>query len=419
MVKLLVNLYPVIPTESEEEREALRPIGRNADRYNEVVHGMTDIVRAADELGVWGVGCIEHHFHSEGYEVGPSPGVLNAYWAAITRNVHVGALGYVMSTQNPFRVAEETAVMSHLTNGRLFVGFARGFQDRWTDIIGQHLGACATHDGASAAEDQKNRDIWTEQVEMVVDGWTKESIEHNTALWQVPSPYEEGIKWWMSDSTRRLGAPGEVDAQGNVRRISVVPAPYKSQVPHIFVAMAGSPASAEYAAKHAYSPLYFSSIAKTAGFAELYRKSAAMHGYNFSLGQNCAGVRWFAIGDTEAEAREKVLRHDTDITKNFYSHFRKVAGRADTQENRNAPLSDWVDAFCDNPQNLVGTVSSVRDRLVKQWQETPLEYLCYIPHYAQQPKEDVIETMRIFQEEIKPALDEVTVYENESAQRSA
>ena len=91
MVNLLVNLYPVIPAKDEEEREQLRPIGRHSGRYSSVVHGMTDIVKAADSMGVWGVGCIEHHFHSEGYEVGPSPGVLNAYWAAITENVRVGA----------------------------------------------------------------------------------------------------------------------------------------------------------------------------------------------------------------------------------------------------------------------------------------------------------------------------------------
>ena len=64
MVNLLVNLYPVIPAKDEEEREQLRPIGRHSGRYSSVVHGMTDIVKAADSMGVWGVGCIEHHFHS-------------------------------------------------------------------------------------------------------------------------------------------------------------------------------------------------------------------------------------------------------------------------------------------------------------------------------------------------------------------
>jgi len=104
-------------------------------------------------MGVCGVATIEHHFWSEGYEVGPSPGVLNGYWAAITKNVRVGQLGYVMSTQNPIRVAEETAVLDHLTRGRCFVGFARGYQSRWTNVLGQHIGTRATSSPSAAKVD--------------------------------------------------------------------------------------------------------------------------------------------------------------------------------------------------------------------------------------------------------------------------
>ena len=75
----------------------------------------------------------EHHFWSEGYEVAPSPGATNAYWLAKTKNIHIGPLGYVMSTHNPIRVAEEVAVIDHLSQGRTFVGFARGYQSRWTN----------------------------------------------------------------------------------------------------------------------------------------------------------------------------------------------------------------------------------------------------------------------------------------------
>ncbi|MEE9278269.1 MAG: LLM class flavin-dependent oxidoreductase, partial [Dehalococcoidia bacterium] len=136
MVKVILQIYPVIPSAGEEEREALRPIGRNVERYQETIQGTFDLARACDRLGVWGVSCIEHHFHSEGYEVGPSPGVLNAWWAAITSKVRIGQLGYVMTTQHPIRVAEETAILDHMTKGRCFVGFARGYQDRWTNIVG-------------------------------------------------------------------------------------------------------------------------------------------------------------------------------------------------------------------------------------------------------------------------------------------
>ena len=118
MVKVILQIYPVIPAADEAERAALRPLGRNVERYQETLLGAHDIVQAADDLGLWGVATLEHHFHSEGYEVGPNPGLLNAYWAAITKKVRIGQLGYVLTAQNPLRVAEDTAILDHLTQGR-------------------------------------------------------------------------------------------------------------------------------------------------------------------------------------------------------------------------------------------------------------------------------------------------------------
>jgi len=118
-------------------------------------------------MGLWGVTAIEHHFHSEGYEVSPNPGVMNAFWGARTKNIHIGQLGYVMSVANPIRVAEETAILDHLMEGRTFVGFSRGFQSRWTDLMGQHVGAKATLSDGSA-DDLLNREIFEEAIEIVL-----------------------------------------------------------------------------------------------------------------------------------------------------------------------------------------------------------------------------------------------------------
>ena len=153
--KVIVQLYPVFPAKDEEERKEKRPLGRDSELYHKIIHEWTDIIKAADEMGVWGMSTIEHHLHSEGYEVGPNPGVLNAHWAAYTKNIRVGAFGYVMATHDPIRVAEETAMIDHLTNGKYFVGFARGYQSRWTNILGQGSDAVATVSDGSA-NDSKN-----------------------------------------------------------------------------------------------------------------------------------------------------------------------------------------------------------------------------------------------------------------------
>ena len=87
MLKPIMIMYPVIPARDEEERAALRPIGRHRERYQAAISGMTEIIQAADEMDFWGAATPEHHFWSEGYEVAPSPGATNAYWLAKTKNI--------------------------------------------------------------------------------------------------------------------------------------------------------------------------------------------------------------------------------------------------------------------------------------------------------------------------------------------
>ena len=59
----------------------------------------------------------------------------------------------------------------------------------------------------------------------------------------------------------------------------------------------------------------------------------------------------------------------------------------------------------------MSTRSEVWDQLVAEWRRVPYEYIIVSWHYAQQPKESVIQQLEIFMREIKPALDELTVYE--------
>ncbi len=429
MVKVILQLYPVIPAASEEERAALRPIGRHRERYHEALLGWHDIIKAADEMGVWGAATIEHHFWSEGYEVGPNPGVLNAYWAAITKRIRVGQLGYVMSTQNPIRVAEETAILDHLAQGRFFVGFARGYQSRWTNVIGQHLGTRATTSPSAAKidpahlfgkdpqkqqfdDDDINRRIFEEEIDIVVKAWTQDSIEYKGETWQIPYPYAQGVDDWPLGKfgvTARLGAPGEVDADGNVRRVSVVPAPYTRPHPPVFVATAGSPESAAYAGRRGFIPLYFTFLNMAVMLGNAYVKAAHETGHSLALGQNQALVRMPHIGRTTEEARESIIKHDSDIFRNFYSAMGQHKVEREDVPKAVTKYGMWV----------AGTVDEVRDSLVAEYKQFPAEYLTIIYHYAQMPKDEVLRQLEIFMKQVKPALDELADYPAESAAAAA
>jgi alkanesulfonate monooxygenase SsuD/methylene tetrahydromethanopterin reductase-like flavin-dependent oxidoreductase (luciferase family) len=413
MVKVILQIYPTVPAKDEAERIALRPIGRNAERYNEALMGSFDLVRAADEMGVWGVASIEHHFHSEGYEVGPHPGLLGAYWAAITKRIRIGQLGYVMSAQHPIRVAEETAILDHMTQGRSFVGFARGYQDRWTHIIGQHLGTKATHSDGSE-NDRINRRIFQEQVEMVIRAWTEESIDHNSDLWQIPMPYDEGIDWWMSESTKRLGARGEIGEDDRVHRVSVVPSPYTKPHPPVFVASLGSDESIDFCGRNGFVVTHITGGKLAHEQAPRYVAAAKEGGFDFAPGQNQGVQRFLQIGATPQKTREQLAAWDAEIYMNFYNQIYQAIVPIKALP-RDADRETVIDALEHGAGGwITGTVEEARAKLVAEWKNLPAEYIVVTWHYAQQPKEAVIEQLGIFMKEIKPALDELTPYESDA-----
>jgi alkanesulfonate monooxygenase SsuD/methylene tetrahydromethanopterin reductase-like flavin-dependent oxidoreductase (luciferase family) len=417
MVKVIVQLYPVVRAEDEDERRRLRPLGRNVARYQEAVRDSVDVVKAADRLGLWGVGTIEHHFHSEGYEVGPSPGMLNAYWAAVTERVRVGQLGYTMSAQNPIRVAEDTAILDHLTQGRCFVGFSRGYQNRWTNVLGQHLGTVATMSDHSA-DDALNRRIFEEQVDMVLEAWTQDSIDHKSDLWQIPFPYETGVEGWpMAKWTAEMGAEGEVGEDGNIHRISVVPAPYTQPHPPVFVASNSSSETVEYAGRKGFIPTYFAGIGSAANSGPLYVEGARSAGRDVALGQSQAIVRWPQIADSMADARDMVKEYDSDIFKHFYGSFLPPMNTGKEApimpEGIRAKSDEVVEAVLKTGLWVIGDVPQVRDAFVDQWKQLPAEYVVLIMHVAQMPVDVATRNLELFMTEIKPALDELVDYEDD------
>jgi len=403
MVKVVVQMYPVIRADGPEEREELRPIGRNRERYQEAMDGMPDIIRAMDDLGVWGISSIEHHFHSEGYEVGPNIGVNTGYWAGLSKKLNIGSLGYVMSVDDPIRVAEETAVLDHITKGRCFVGFARGYQSRWTNVLGQKIGSVATLSDKSEA-DVRNREIFEEQVDIVMKAWTEGTFDYKSDLWEYPYPHDTGVKdWFMGDVTRQLGAPGEMDDEGNLRKICVVPAPYTQPHPKVFIASNASLETVKYAGARGFIPTYFSSIGKCADFGPRYTEVANQNGHNFAPGQNQAIVRWPHIGETQAEGGQMAIDWSRDIFENFYGPlFPDWTARA-----QGADDAKMLDLMTETGLFQFGDVSSVRDTYVDQWKQLPAEYITLIYHYAQCPKDEMINQLKIFMEEVKPALDEI------------
>jgi len=84
---------------------------------------LLDLCADLEDSGFQGIFFSEHHFNGN---ISPSPNLLVAAAVARTRKLRLGILGQVLPLHEPFRVAEEIAMLDHLTGGRLEIGYASG-----------------------------------------------------------------------------------------------------------------------------------------------------------------------------------------------------------------------------------------------------------------------------------------------------
>lgn len=300
-MKFNLFMLPTLPA-SDETRREVRPIGRKTEYYQEMLAEVRDLTKLAEEVGFDSVGLTEHHFHSEGWEVSVSPLLLFADLAARTETIKFLTLGLGATTWDPIRLAEETAILDQLTQGRYYAGFARGYQDRWVKVLGQqyHVGGTLS-DGSE--KDLKNRAIYEEVVDLVYKAWTEDALSHDGEHYQVPFPHA-GIEGWSPhEFTREFGAPGEVDENGTIKAVSVVPRPYQDPHPLVFQPFSVSESTIRYTAEKGIVPyLLLSYPEEFQRLCRVYQEVAAENGYEFGLGENLGALRAIHFGETREQA---------------------------------------------------------------------------------------------------------------------
>src|ERR1041385_3600813 len=104
--------------------------GTRPELYQQMLREIAEQARLGDELGYDSVSFTEHHFHIEGFEVSNNPVLLDLFIALQTKRIRIGQLGIVLPAQNPIRVAEDIAMLAHMSGGRAHAGVAGGHPRR-------------------------------------------------------------------------------------------------------------------------------------------------------------------------------------------------------------------------------------------------------------------------------------------------
>ncbi|MEM7404810.1 MAG: LLM class flavin-dependent oxidoreductase, partial [Pseudomonadota bacterium] len=181
----------------------------------------------------------EHHMQVEGIEATTNPILWDMYIAQHTTSMRVGQLGMNLTAMNPIKVAEDIAMLDHMSGGRAFAGFSRGNTPRWTATMGQHVEITSTESDRSEA-DQRNRRALYENWALVKSLWTDDLTSSDGEFWKVPLPVE-----WEFGPTSRW-APEQVDDSGRLQKVSITPRPLQTPHPPIYAPFSYSMETARF-----------------------------------------------------------------------------------------------------------------------------------------------------------------------------
>ena len=223
--------------------------GMNPHFYQRMLQELTEQIKLGDELGYDSVSFTEHHFHIEGFELSNNPVLLDLYFAMQTKRIRVGQLGIVLPAANPIRVAEDIAMLDHMTGGRANAGFARGYQRRWVDIMAQQThGIQGALPNQHDAIDHANRLAFEENFRLIKQCWTEEMLTYDGTFWKVPA----GPTPWPLETTAKWGK-GVQD--GILTAVGVVPKPLQKPHPPLFQPFASSEHTVRFCAKEGVTPI--------------------------------------------------------------------------------------------------------------------------------------------------------------------
>ena len=133
------------------------------------------IAQVMDEHGYHTLWLAEHHFQHEGYEVLPNILMIAVHLAHLTERLRIGCGFNITPMWHPLRLAEDFATADILTKGRTVFGVGRGYHTREVETF-----------GAPMLDQNANRDLFEEQVEIVMQAFHQERFAHKGKHYTLP-----------------------------------------------------------------------------------------------------------------------------------------------------------------------------------------------------------------------------------------
>jgi alkanesulfonate monooxygenase SsuD/methylene tetrahydromethanopterin reductase-like flavin-dependent oxidoreductase (luciferase family) len=336
------------------------------------------IAKCMDDLGYDMMWMAEHHFQHEGYECIPNILMLAVHLCHITKKIKIGCGFNITPMWHPLRLAEDFATADILTKGRTVFGVGRGYHTREVETF-----------GAPMIDGEANRELFEEQVEIIMKAFNNERFSHKGQHYTLPP---------------------NVPYRGyDLKELSLVPRPVNMPVECWQPIVSASPRGLDFMVRHNIKGAVGGGAATmSAGPIQGYMDAAHRAGKNWKLGENLTIGIHFMVGRTR-EAAMKALKPLYEEHAKMFAPLGFVPGLTPAQVAAVAKRGGWdaagvpsVDHYVKLGSWFAGTPDDLVVRLKEIEESYPGMQLMSLSPPLTTPKDLMLEQFQIVAEEVMP-----------------
>ncbi|MFF1690224.1 MULTISPECIES: LLM class flavin-dependent oxidoreductase [unclassified Streptomyces] len=321
----------------------------NVRPWRDVLEQARRRIKLADELGLDGFWLGEHHFDHAGIDQSPNPAMLMADLASRTSRIRIGIAAIILPLWHPVRLAEDLAMLDHMTDGRLDVALSRGILQ--AEII--NLNA-----EADRADDELSKEIFTERLDILRAAWTNETFSWSSERFQIPHPDTK----WPGVSEKYT------DENGRVTSLSIIPRPVQPGGPPLF-SVTDTVGGFVGAARQGLNVItWFPTRGVLDGLNSAYQAELdRAETPNPALARSSAILRGCLIAPTDAEARDLT---EAQVDENF-AFIDKVRGlkiwldQGEDPDDPSIRAQKPFDLLFERDHLLIGSPETVAEKMIQ------------------------------------------------------
>ncbi len=323
----------------------------------------------------------EHHFQPEGYECIPNLPMIALHLAHLTKTLRVGCGFNITPMWHPLRLAEDFATVDILTGGRCIFGVGRGYHSREIESF-----------GAPLFDQNANRDLFEEQVDIIFKAFNEESFSHHGKYYDIP--------------------PAVPYRGYTLEEITLVPRPINLPVECWQPIQSATQRGLDFMAKHKIKGVIGGGVAEGGAMNRVlvaYRDARIRAGDELELGQDISIGFHFFLAETQEKAMREAAKYYEENLK-IFGPLRLVRALTDQQiedmaDPRKAPHAGLptIEGAVKAGGVLAGPPELIIEQLMGLERRYPGLEKVSVGHPVGTPQSLILEQLEWFAEEVMSA----------------